>query len=138
MEAIEAIAGASNVLEYGTQKYDRANWHKGLPWTEVIDSMLRHLAHFLDGEDFDKESGLPHVDHITCNALFLAEFYRTRREFDDRHSATTTNETEGDSTDSPDLLPDISGCIPQFYSHQERYLTTNRRRAKYSRSQLTD
>jgi hypothetical protein len=32
--------------------------------------MLRHLIALLDGEELDSESGLPHIGHIMCNAMF--------------------------------------------------------------------
>ena len=73
-EARRAMIGAARVLQYGATKYERNNWKKGLPTTQIADSLLRHLAAYLAGEDLDAESGERHVDHITVNALFLAEF----------------------------------------------------------------
>ena len=84
LEARHALAGMAGVLEFGAKKYDRGNWHKGLPHADICDSMLRHIAAYLSGEDIDPESGKPHVDHIFCNAMFLAEGYRTHPELDNR------------------------------------------------------
>jgi hypothetical protein len=71
------------VLEYGAQKYSKDNWKKGLPTTEICDSLMRHLFAYLAGEDVDKESGLPHTGHIMCNAMFLSHMAK-REEFDTR------------------------------------------------------
>ena len=84
LEAKHAIDGCAKVLQFGATKYARGNWHKGLKHTEIADSMLRHLSAYLSGEDFDKESGLRHVDHIMCNALFLAETTVVHEDLDDR------------------------------------------------------
>lgn len=84
LEAPHALEGTSKVLEFGANKYKRRNWQHGREWTDTIDSLSRHILRFLNGEDIDDESGLPHVDHILCNAIFLAEWYRTHPEYDDR------------------------------------------------------
>lgn len=84
MEARHALTGMAAVLQFGAKKYDRGNWRKGLPHADICDSMLRHISAYLAGEDNDPESGLPHVDHILTNALFLAEGYRTNPHLDNR------------------------------------------------------
>lgn len=93
LEAGAALKGAADVLTFGMEKYSRGNWKKGLPATEIADSLLRHLTAYLAGEDADPETGLPHVDHITVNALFLGTMAR-RPECDDRSpDPTATKET---------------------------------------------
>jgi len=62
------------VLMYGAKKYAPHNWKKGLVKEEILESMQRHLAALLDGEDSDPESGLPHIGHIQCNAMFYSYF----------------------------------------------------------------
>lgn len=84
LSAPHAIQGVAKVMEFGAAKYSRDNWLKGLPYSEIVDSLLRHASSFNSGENLDEDSGLPHVDHMLCNALFLAELFRTKQEFDDR------------------------------------------------------
>lgn len=82
----------------GGGKYPMHNWRKGLPWSEVAESAIRHLKAFAQrGEDHDKESGLHHLKHAACNIAFLLEYLETHPELDDRYkriSALTTAELE--------------------------------------------
>lgn len=75
LSAKPALEGAARVLEKGADKYERDNWKEHTELDVPIDSLLRHLAAFCDGEALDAETGLPHVDHILCNALFLSYHY---------------------------------------------------------------
>jgi len=69
------------VLEYGALKYAPFNWQKPMKRDEVLDSMQRHLAALIDGEEFDQESGLTHIGHIMANALFYSyHFVRSDKE----------------------------------------------------------
>lgn len=71
------------VLEYGVKKYARNNWKKGTPATQIIESMLRHTFKLLEGELVDPESGIEHIGHIQCNALFLSYVLSEKPEFND-------------------------------------------------------
>jgi len=68
---LKSLEPCVRVLEFGAKKYARDNWKKGLHFTEILDSMMRHIAALQSGEWNDPESGLPHIGHIQCNALFL-------------------------------------------------------------------
>jgi hypothetical protein len=61
------------------------NWQKGLKTTEICESLLRHTFAYLNGEDNDKESGISHIGHIQCNAMFLAYMHKHRKDLDTRH-----------------------------------------------------
>ena len=72
------------VLEFGAKKYGSDNWKKGLNTTEIVESLLRHITAYLNCEDTDKESGMLHVGHIMCNAMFLSYMNKYKPEFDSR------------------------------------------------------
>lgn len=80
----QAMKGLAAVLTKGAEKYSANNWRDGLPYTETVASLLRHTFAFLGGEDIDSETGLPHVDHMQCNAMFLSWMTKNRKDMDDR------------------------------------------------------
>lgn len=79
-----ALEGVSAVLTMGSKKYSPGNWTKGMLWSRCISSLLRHLLKFMAGEDLDEDSGLPHIDHVLCNAMFLSNYFRRHKDKDDR------------------------------------------------------
>jgi hypothetical protein len=81
----KALEPMVQVLMFGAEKYDSWNWSKGLKYTEVCESMQRHVYAFIQGEDDDQESKLSHVGHILCNAMFLSYMYLFRKDMDDRY-----------------------------------------------------
>lgn len=70
----KALEPMIRVLMFGAKKYSPNNWQKGLSKREILESMQRHLASMMDGEEIDPESGLPHIGHIGCNYLFYSYF----------------------------------------------------------------
>ena len=60
------------VLEAGAVKYDVDNW-KSVPdaRTRYYDAMNRHIEAWWGGEKQDPETGIHHLAHATCCALFL-------------------------------------------------------------------
>jgi len=86
----KSLEGMVRVLEKGSKKYDAHNWKKGMPVSQVSESLMRHLFDFLNGEDYDKETGLHHISHLMCNAMFLEYILREKPEFDDRYNNHNT------------------------------------------------
>ena len=87
----KALEPMIEVLMFGAQKYSSWNWTRGLKYTEICESLQRHLNAFIQGEDNDQESKLSHVGHILCNAMFLSYMYLFKKDFDDRYKDENIN-----------------------------------------------
>lgn len=48
----------------------RDNWKKEMDPKKILESMQRHLAALMDGEELDQESKISHIGHLMCNCLF--------------------------------------------------------------------
>lgn len=81
----EALTQMANVMAYGATKYGDQNWRGGLAWSRVIGAAMRHLTAFNGGKDIDEETGLSHIAHLACCAMFLIEYEKTHKELDDRY-----------------------------------------------------
>ena len=75
----------AKVLEYGKGKYGPHNWRQGILWDRIIASILRHTLAYLGGETLDRETGLSHMAHAACDALFLVEYESSHPELDNRY-----------------------------------------------------
>ena len=64
--------GAIGLLE-GRFKYGNANWREaGVRASVYVSACQRHLAAWFEGEDTDKDSGLPHLGHaLACLAILV-------------------------------------------------------------------
>ncbi len=74
----------AKVLMHGVDKYELNDWRKGLEWTRYYGSIQRHMMAWMDGEELDPDSGLPHLAHVATCAMFLLEYQRTNAGEDDR------------------------------------------------------
>ena len=86
------------LFTYGATKYAPNNWKKGLLWTKVLDSAMRHLEAFRAGEDYDYDrncqgciegycknhSGVYNLTAATWNLFILTDYYKSNPQFDDR------------------------------------------------------
>ena len=80
-DALDALVA---VYTYGTKKYDDNNWRKGIKWGRIFGALMRHAWAFWRGEEFDKESGLPHMAHAAWQCMTLLNYCKTHPELDDR------------------------------------------------------
>lgn len=74
----------AQVLAFGAKKYAAHNWRKGMIHSRLLDAAIRHIYAFIDGEDLDPESGLPHLAHASCCLMFATNLFMTRPDLDDR------------------------------------------------------
>ena len=71
----EFIEGVGEVLTFGAEKYEPNSWQKVEDAeNRYYAALLRHLMAYRRGETVDPESGLSHLKHIACNAMFLLHF----------------------------------------------------------------
>lgn len=80
----EAILMLANIFEYGSKKYGDRNWEKGMDWSRMYASAMRHMLAFWMGENDDRESGYQHMAHATWNCMALMCYVFWGIGFDDR------------------------------------------------------
>ena len=69
----EIIYAIARVREYGVSKYKTVDGWRDVEPQRCRDALYRHWLAYLNGEECDEESGLPHLWHLACNAAFLIE-----------------------------------------------------------------
>jgi hypothetical protein len=65
----------AKVLSVGANKYGKYNWKMMEDTSRYEAALLRHYAAYQSGEMYDRETGLSHLAHLGCNALFLLYFF---------------------------------------------------------------
>ena len=59
----------SKWLQLGAEKYDERNWEKGMPFSRVVDSFIRHCF-----QEYAQEEDEDHGAAMTCNLMFLLHY----------------------------------------------------------------
>lgn len=96
-----AIWGAAEALTYGMQKHGKYSFkEQGFPYTDLADKVLRHMTEWLDGNDFDKETGFHQLHHAIADLAILIDVVHNNPQQDDRfHRRKSSDEfTEIDET----------------------------------------
>jgi hypothetical protein len=70
---IIALKEVVKVLEYGAKKYAPDNWQK-VEKEKYKEALWRHWVAYNEGEKIDPETGLHHLAHLVCDALFILWF----------------------------------------------------------------
>ncbi len=82
------VAEVATAMYEGARKYGRHNWRKaGVRSSIYYDATLRHLMAWWEGEDFDPDSGLPHIVKAMAGLMVLRDAQVNDRETDDRPPA---------------------------------------------------
>ena len=80
----EAMVALGIVLSGGALKYGERNWEKGFAWGRSVAALQRHLTAWVAGQNYDQETGLPHLWHVLTNSAFLVAFEMRGIGTDDR------------------------------------------------------
>ena len=65
-----AIRWAAKVMAFGVGKHGIDVWRSEPIWHQQA-AMMRHFSEYMEGNYYDKETGLPALAHMVCRALFL-------------------------------------------------------------------
>ena len=90
----EALEELTKVLTFGAKKYADENWRKGISFRRLLAAALRHVFAFMRGEDKDPETGLSHMAHAMCCAMFVIWMQRHRPDMDDRYKRDINEPSE--------------------------------------------
>lgn len=63
----------ARVRRYGIEKHGHSEDWRSTSRVAHIDAALRHILLDAEGEEFDAESGLPHLAHAAANLMFEVE-----------------------------------------------------------------
>lgn len=82
---VATYLGALGLLD-GACKYGRANWREsGVLASTYYSALNRHINAWLEGENLDPDSGVPHLGHALACLAILVDAQMTGQLTDDRN-----------------------------------------------------
>ena len=84
----DALEEVAKVYTVGAKKYGDRNWEKGLSYSRLFGSLMRHAWAWWRGERNDKENKLHHLSSVIFCALGLLHYELNSEKFkglDDRN-----------------------------------------------------
>lgn len=84
-----ALQELADVYTHGTKKYADRNWEKGMSYSRIFGSIMRHCWKWFRGETVDSESGLHHMAHAAWGCLAAIHYDHYKVGNDDRPRYTT-------------------------------------------------
>jgi hypothetical protein len=87
----EVIFAMGSMFRHGATKYADRNWEKGMKWSRVFGSTMRHLWAWWGGEDIDPESKQPHLYSAACCIAMLIAYRERKVGSDDRYFNSNGN-----------------------------------------------
>ena len=110
LEFPSAIEAVSRIMEFGATKYEDGNWKiGGKPDREYLDSMMRHLRAWLEGEVYDQDSGCSHLGHAIWNLLALQQLNHKDEVIDEDLFSKRCNSWKKKSTGQSEM-DSAQGC----------------------------
>ncbi len=77
-----ALRAIARVLTFGANKYRENTWQR-VHYKRYVAALLRHMVEYMDDPArIDPDSGLPHIEHVLCNAMFLATLHAYGQDVD--------------------------------------------------------
>lgn len=74
----DSLDEVAKVLTFGAKKYKPNSW-QGVEEERYKAALGRHYSAYMQGEELDSDSNLPHIVHLACNALFLIHKYLEKK-----------------------------------------------------------
>jgi hypothetical protein len=96
----EALWETGKALTFGAYKYSTWNYRDGIEILYLLDAAQRHIAQFINGEDYDSESGVCHLGSGMSNLAMATWMFYNRPDMDNRYKGKTKNAPSSKKTKS--------------------------------------